>query len=348
MAFLDVESLLEPVSESEPSGPNLEYDVVYTSLEQAARGKQEQQYGETIIPAEEPDWSEVQRLGNELITRTKDLRVACLLARALLERDGFPAFAEGLELIRGYLERYWSSVHPQLDPEDENDPTLRVNTVSSLSDQATTVRSLRFTPIVSSRLMGQFSLRDLGVATGEIPPSLNEEAPKLSTIEGAFMECELEVLRDNANAVRKSIEHAEAIEITLTREVGAARALSLENLRNTLRELHIVLDDNLSRRDVGVGDEVPGDQSGMEGDGAPAAAVRLTGEIRSREDAVLALEKICQYYSRYEPSSPLPLLLNRAKRLASKNFLEIVKDLTPDAVAQVQALGGVGNDEVAD
>jgi len=75
-------------------------------------------------------------------------------------------------------------------------------------------------------------------------------------------------------------------------------------------------------------------------DGAPAPA-RLTGEIRSREDVILALDKICQYYDRYEPSSPLPLLLKRAKRLANKTFLEIVKDLTPDALAQIQALGGV-------
>jgi hypothetical protein len=34
-------------------------------------------------------------------------------------------------------------------------------------------------------------------------------------------------------------------------------------------------------------------------------------------------------------------LLRRAKRLASKSFLEIVKDLSPSAVEQIEALSGL-------
>jgi type VI secretion system protein ImpA len=340
MAILDVENLLTPISEEAPCGPNLEYDDVYASLDQASRGKPEQQYGSTIIPAEEPNWSEVRQLATQLVERTKDLRVSCLLARAMLETSGFSAFAEGLALNRGYLERYWSSVHPLLDQEDNNDPTLRVNTISLLSDQATTVRTLRMVPMVSSRMLGQFSLRDLEVAMGEVPPGLSEEAPKLSSIEAAFMECDLEQLQENAAAVGQCLEHSDAIESIVTDHVGAAQAVSLEKLRDTLRELHQVLKTKLSQRDVGQAldqaDEVPVAAT----EGSHQAAPRLSGEIRSREDVVMALDKVCQYYLRHEPSSPLPLLLTRAKRLANKSFLEILKDLSPDVVEQVRALGG--------
>jgi type VI secretion system protein ImpA len=265
--------------------------------------------------------------------------VSCLLARALLETEGFAAFSEGLALNRGYLERYWHTVHPLLDAEDDNDPTLRVNTVSLLSDQATTVRTLRMAPMVSSRMLGQFSLRDLGVAMGEVPPGLNEEAPKLSSIEAAFMECDLEQLKANTAAVAQSIEHADAIESIITDQVGAARAVSLEQLRDTLRELHHVLKTKLDQRDLGQAVDQAGEGPSAAEAGREAAP-RLSGEIRTREDAVMALEKVCQYYLRHEPSSPLPLLLTRAKRLANKNFLEIVQDLSPDAVAQIRALGG--------
>jgi type VI secretion system protein ImpA len=343
---LDVEHLLAPVSEEAPCGPNLEYDAVYSSLDQASRGKPEQQYGSTIIPAEEPDWFEVRRLATELVDRTKDLRVSCLLARALLETGGFSAFAEGLALNRGYLERYWPSVHPLLDQEDDNDPTLRVNTVSLLSDPATTVRSLRMIPMVSSRMLGQFSLRDLGVAMGEVPPGLNEEAPKLSSIEAAFMDCDLEQLKENTAAIGQSLEHAEAIETLMTDQVGAARAVSLEKLRDTLRELHHVLKTKLSQRDVDQLADQAGEEPGQTADGGRDVGQRLSGEIRTREDAVLALEKVCQYYLRHEPSSPLPLLLSRAKRLANKSFLEIMKDLSPDVVEQIRALGGPDDGEV--
>jgi type VI secretion system protein ImpA len=59
------------------------------------------------------------------------------------------------------------------------------------------------------------------------------------------------------------------------------------------------------------------------------------------------LDKICDYYERYEPSSPLPMLLKRAKRLATKSFLDILEDLTPDGVSQARIIGGVeqGQDE---
>jgi type VI secretion system protein ImpA len=349
MAMLDVDRLLEPVSDDSPCGPNLEYDDTYAAFERAARGKAEQQYGETIIPAEPPDWLEVRRLGVELVERTKDLRVACQLARGLLETEGLTDFAASLALIRGYIERYWPTVHPQLDPDDDNDPTLRVNTVASLSNQATTIRSLRAAPIVSFRGLGRFSLRDLGVATGDVPPGPNEEPPKLATIEAAFTECPLDELKANTDAVCQCLEHVEAIDSILTQQVGATRAVGLDDLRTTILELRQVLTTNLARRDssavVEGADGETTDQTAAT-PGQPAA--RATGEIRSREDVVAALDRICQYYNRYEPSSPLPLLLNRAKRLASKSFLEIVKDLTPDAVSQIQILSGVSEDGDAD
>jgi type VI secretion system protein ImpA len=57
------------------------------------------------------------------------------------------------------------------------------------------------------------------------------------------------------------------------------------------------------------------------------------------------IDKICDYFERHEPSSPVPLLLNRAKRLISKDFLEILRDLTPDGVLQAESIGGVTGEE---
>jgi type VI secretion system protein ImpA len=55
---------------------------------------------------------------------------------------------------------------------------------------------------------------------------------------------------------------------------------------------------------------------------------------------VAAIERICQYYERNEPSSPIPLLLKRAKRLVSKSFIDIVRDLSPDALAKLEVISG--------
>jgi type VI secretion system protein ImpA len=79
-------------------------------------------------------------------------------------------------------------------------------------------------------------------------------------------------------------------------------------------------------------------ESSMEsGDGARPA---VAGEIRSRDDAVRMLELVCNYLERHEPSNPAPLFIRRAQRLIKKSFMEIVRDLMPDSLSQLEKLAG--------
>jgi type VI secretion system protein ImpA len=66
----------------------------------------------------------------------------------------------------------------------------------------------------------------------------------------------------------------------------------------------------------------------------------LTETVTSREEVARCFERICDYYQCHEPSSPMPLLLQRCKRLVSASFLDIVRDVAPDAVSQVEMLRG--------
>ncbi len=53
------------------------------------------------------------------------------------------------------------------------------------------------------------------------------------------------------------------------------------------------------------------------------------GAIRSRQDAIRALDAVAEFFRRNEPSSPIPLFVDRAKRLVSKDFLEVLADIAP-------------------
>ena len=77
------------------------------------------------------------------------------------------------------------------------------------------------------------------------------------------------------------------------------------------------------------------DTSGFDGGFA------INGTIQSRQDVVRLLDRICEYYARTEPSSPLPFLLRRAQRLAEMDFLQIVDELTPAMRAQLEPIVGV-------
>jgi len=72
-------------------------------------------------------------------------------------------------------------------------------------------------------------------------------------------------------------------------------------------------------------------------------------EIRSRADVVMMIDRICAYYEAHEPSSPVPLLLQRARGLVDKRFIDILLELAPNGLPEatgiLQSRADVGGGE---
>jgi type VI secretion system protein ImpA len=343
---IDVLKLLAEVTADQPAGEDLEYDPAFGELERSAQGKPEQQFGDTIIPAEDPDWKAVKQNALDLFPRTKDLRVSSYLVRALVRTDGYEGLRDGLAVMHGLVEQYWETVHPELDPDDDNDPTLRVNVVASLCDGPAMLKGVREAPLVRSRALGSFSLRDVQVVSGQVALPEGQVPPDSASVEGAFMEAELEVLTATAEAIARSIAISQEIEDGLTARVGAAQAPSLAELRDALKEAQQALAERLTRRGVvGAGEATDAGEEGAPASAAGGTPQRIAGEIASREDVIRVLQKACDYLKRHEPTSPVPFLLERAKRLIGMNFLEIVRELAPDGLAQAKKIAGVEDEQ---
>lgn len=339
MSTIDVEALLQEISPDTPCGEDLEYDAAFGELERSAQGKEEQQIGDTIIEGEEPDWRNVQKLAVDLFSRTKDIRVALYLIRAHLNTEGFTGLKAGLELLSGLLERYWDTIYPELDAEDNNDPTMRINALVSLCDEQMLLNPVRKAPLVNSRMMGKFSLRDIAIASGELQPKNDTHRPEMNAIDAAFMDAELEGIQAMAEAVGKSIEYLSTIENYVTNQVGAANAASFAALDSVLKDAQQTLSEQLVRR--GVDDEAPTADSpeGVEA-GTIKKAASISGSINNREDVIRALDKIRDYYISNEPTSPLPILMERAKKLVSMSFMEIIENMAPDGLSQIETIKG--------
>ena len=340
MSELDLAALREPIDSESPSGENLEYDPLFLEMERAAEGKPEQQMGDEVSPGEEPDWSEVRSKALELASRTKDLRVGVYLAKATARTDGLPSLRDSLELLRIYITEYWETVHPQLDPDDNMDPTMRVNALAGLEDQQGALAAIRETPLVTSPLVGQITYRHILMSRGEASPRAGEEPPTTDMVNGAFSELETEELTRLANTCREAAEISLELEAALTKHVGAANAVDMSGLPSALNLVHGVLADILAARGVTVEGAEELGQSSIEGD-SPAGS----GAIRTRDDVVLSLERIIQYYSDHEPSSPLPMLLERAKSLVHSGFVDLIRELAPEGMSQVDTLRGHREEE---
>lgn len=338
---MNIDKLTAEIDGESPAGEDLEYDPDFGELERTAQGKAEHVMGDDVVEAEPPEWREVIIQAEALFSRTKDLRVAVLLTRAALNVEGISGLTDGLHVIRKLLEDYWDTVYPLLDEEDDDDPTFRVNAILNLADQSGILKELLLTPIVSAKLAGRFSLRDVRVAQGDLPaPEDAESVPDVGIINAAFMESDLDELVEGQAKVTEALQHVEAIDAVFAERVGGANGPDLQPLLDELKDLNRVYVEHLGARGVGAEGEVEGE---LEAGAEPGKAI--SGEVRSREDAIRMIDKICVYFENNEPSSPVPLLLHRAKRLISKDFLEILRDITPDGVSQAELIGGVTPEE---
>lgn len=345
MRIVDVDALLRTLSEEEPCGANLEYDLAFFELEQAAVDKPEVQYGDTITPAVPPEWKVVKKLSLDLFERTRDLRVAVPLLRSLLSLHGLPGFADGAQLIQQLVSTRWDHVHPQLDPDDDLDPMLRVNSLAALVDSTTMLRELKDAVVVQLPGLGPLSLRTLEMASGELATPEGQTAVSLATLEAGLRDANPDATQAALEAATAAHDHIVELELELVRRIGSSQALNLDPLVRSLRRIRDFLgkqaaEDTAQSANEGEGEtEASGDSAAGAGPSRRAPA-GISGEVESRADVVRMLDKILAYYARSEPSSPVPMLLERAKRLAPKTFFEILEDLAPDSLDQVALIRG--------
>ncbi len=349
-----LEQLLQALEGDLPTGENLEYDPEFLALERAAAPKAERAMGDSVKAAEEPDWQKVAELAQALLGRSKDLRIAVHLTTAWLRTSGLPGWAAGLGLIRGLLDRFWDVVHPQLDADDNNDPTFRVNSVAPLSNAEGMLRYLRTTAFVQSRRLGGVSLRDLRIATGTLKLAASDadaDAASASTamtlvaVEACCMDCPEDQLAGAVTAVVEALEHVKAIDTIFNDHLGPYGP-DLKGLLGDIHELKKFLEPILARRTPQAGSASHGAGNGAENDAGEElvssnSASTSGQQITGAKDVIRKLEELCNYYARFEPSSPVPLLLRRAQRLVGKDFLGLLKDLAPAGVGELQMISGV-------
>jgi type VI secretion system protein ImpA len=331
---------LHAALDGSPAGPNLELDPDFGALERAAQGRPEQQYGDTIIAAADPDWAEVETQAAALLHRTRDLRILVHLAVARLHLGGLPAYAAMLAAIRTVLETAWDTVHPQLDPDDANDPTLRANALLRLAQPSVVLRFLRDLPLASSPRLGRFSWRDIALATGALEAGPDQERPGEPMIRSAFQDTDLGHLAGLRAAALQAADEAAAIVALFEAASGFGTGPDFSGLTRLLSELVRDIDRYVSFPTAPLAVPEPADRPEAAPPTLPAEPASRPAAVTTRTEALRLLDLVCQYYRTYEPSSPLPLLLERARRLADKDFLEILRDLAPDGLPQAQSVAG--------
>lgn len=345
MESRELEELLEEVDPSNPCGEDVSYDPAFLQLETIFQTSDGDILGQEQVRPE-PKWGDVIDQCKSLYRRSKHLRVAVYLSLALLKQEGFVGFRDGLSLIRHTLEKFWDSMYPQLDPDDDDDPIERINIFTPFSDRVRPHEPLAFrhrlseVPLFRSAQLGSFAYRDLQIAKGTLKVSEDKQGTlvPLSVIEAAMKDTPAESLQVILEAITHSLEHLHAIRGTFMEHSKSQQYPNLESCESLLREI------------LGLLKPAPAESAAAPADGgdeviSPAGvpAIRSTagaGEISSSQDAIAEIDRLCRYFEKYEPSSPVPLILQRAKKLISKTFFEIIEDMCPDSLGEIERISG--------
>jgi type VI secretion system protein ImpA len=324
------EALVQPIAADRPCGEDLEDTPLLASFD-AFRV-----FGHSAPHDPAPEWSAVASRATEALCRSKDLRLLAYLGSAVLRTDGLPAFAETLTVASQWLETYWKDTYPRID----EDAILRRNALNCFADQMAILDGLRRLPLANNRQHGTFSLRDIEIASGLVPAD-GETPPDEARINAAFGAMSREAITKLQESVGRAQTAVTRITAKMRDDGGRDAAPSFDPLSSQLSKIDRVLRTQLALR--GDGPESNGDGEG--GDGDRAGGPSISGVVRSRQDAIRALDAVSTFFRNNEPSSPVPLILDRAKRLVSKSFLEVLADIAPEALGQARSAGGLKDGE---
>lgn len=333
----DFDRFAEPLSGDLICGPDCEYDNEFLALAQATAGKPEQQFGDTVIPAVDPDWREVDTLARALLERTRDLRVVAWLSLANTHLQGAGAFADGLRLVTALCKRFWAEVHPRIEVDGDVDPYLRMNAIAAFSGteysgEDRLLQALRQCVLVRQPVL--LSYRDAELAFAQSP----EAAYSLAQVESILRDARRAGNTD-IEAVAQAYDSYLALRSLLEANVAGADLPDFDCLVNVLKPVALgirALDDGgVDAASAAVG---PGDADAASTQALATAAA--PGLVQSRDDARRALDKVCEYLEQHEPSNPAALFARRAQRMLGMSFLDIMKEMSPDSIQHLEMLTG--------
>jgi type VI secretion system protein ImpA len=349
-SVIDLEALLSPISDEAPSGESLRYSGLYDEVSEARRADDNLNLGEWQTELKVADYRKVKDLViPALSTQTKDLQLAVWLCEALVKQDGFVGLRDSLDLLRLLTERFWDTIHPEID---EGDMEGRANAISWF--ETTCGLAIKGAKITGSAGYSYIDWEDSKVF--DIPEgleslstedqvkynALREQAERERRVTADMWRKEWAATRrafaEDLNFVlRECFDGLAALNKVIEEKYDRNQTPSLTNLKKSLDDIDSQVKKLLEEKRAEEPDEndQPEGEEVVNADGTVtvvAGAGAATGAIQNRRDALKRLDEIAEFFRKTEPHSPVAYLVQRAVKwghMPLENWLQdVIKDET--------------------
>ncbi len=346
---IDIDGLLNPISEDAPAGSDPRQDTSSASLyyktkdaRNAARAAERASVEIGGAPPEE--WSDVAETAVTILSgHAKDLEIAAWLVEALLRLEGFAGLRDGLKVITGIVQNYWEPCFPELD---EDGVEGKVSAVAGLSGSGATGTLIQPTRLVllTDGSLASFSLWNFEQATDlerQSDPQRRQEridngAISMEQFNQSVAETPTSRFLETVALVEETIvalkEMSDAFDAVAGYDAPPTSALRelLETILGAIRHFAASKLEAASYDDAAaeqtVTEEVSADGTTM----VSVQQVRRIDGYASREEALAEITRISAYFRKTEPHSPISYTLEDAVRRARMTLPELLAELAED------------------
>jgi len=346
---IDINSLLEPISEDNPAGGDLRNDIKPNSLYQtikqsrmsARAAERNNIYDKNNNDAIE-HWRNISVLAPEIISNhSKDLEISSWYIEAVVRLYGFNGLYDCFKLTRELIQTYWDEIYPR---PDEDGMFTRVAPLAGLNGEGSEgvlMAPIRNIPITEGSQPGPFSVWQYQKALDveKISDSdvridtIKRVGYSLDDIEQAVNLSSQEYYIGLRNDIQGCLEEYRTISQLLNDRCDV-EAPPTRNMISVLEQCLGAV-NHLARNKLPLEQHKPNVSDTA--DSAKTKQSDIDNHISivdSRESAFAQLRAISDFFKRTEPHSPISYILEKAVSWGGMPLSELIGELIPDSTSR--------------
>lgn len=358
-SVINLDLMLQPISEEKPAGESLRYTGIYDEIQEARRADDNLNQGEWQTELKVADFRKVISIASPALEQdTKDLQIAAWFSEALVKEYGFVGLRDSLKLLVGLQENFWETIHPveTIDDAEGNEIEVvdmegRANAISWMDIQTGfAIKGAKITGAAGYSFIDwedskRFDIPDnidtLDSADQQKYNELKAQAEKENRVTAAKWKIEVAQTRrafyEELNfLIEECWTEFNALNRVIEEKFDRNQTPGTGNLKKALDEIHTQVKKILEEKRLEEPDENDAAieetaAQGEEGTTVKVAGVAAaSGAIQNRQDALKRLSEIAAFFQKTEPHSPVSYLVQRAVKWGNMPLDAWLQDVIKD------------------